>query len=156
MAYDAETLLSDIQTVLSDNLNTKITAINTEKNDTITLGSVASGAYFMDMDDHAANFDPIVLYSVADVESEGIGPATKKVYTVNVCLILNDNGQDMNIVKRMLRYGRCLEEVIENNFYQKRAWDDFKIESLPVLGFQKSGTSLRYKIVGLNIISSIA
>src|SRR5687768_5557582 len=111
MSYDIESILVDVQALISANLNAKITAINTEKNDSITLRSIDSSAYFMDMDDQSANFDPIVLYAVTGIDGEGIGPVTSKIVTINVAIILSDDGHDMSIIKRMLRYGRALEEV---------------------------------------------
>jgi len=152
--YDEESLLSDIETVLKNNLNTRIAAINTEKADSITLATIDSGAYFMDMDDRSANYNPIVVYTISSIETESIGHATARNIIVNIAIIVNDNG-DLSIVKRMLRYGRALREVFEQNFRYIRALDNFKIQSLPVLGFQLRNNSQRYKIVGLDLETSI-
>lgn len=154
--YDVESLITDIQSVLSSNLNTKLSTIDTEKNDGMTLTTVASAAYFLDMDDKAANFNPIVLIGESENIGEGIGPATSEKVTIQVALILNDNGTDLNIVKRMLRYRRALKEVIEDNFYKNRRCDYLQVKSLPVLDFLRSGESLRYKIAGIEIIASIS
>ena len=155
MSYDIESLLNDVQVILAADLNTKITAINSEKGD-LPLRSINASAYFMDMDEKSANWDPIVLYAVTNIDSEGIGPTTSKEVTVNIALILSDDGLDEFVIKRMLRYGRALEEVIEEKWFNKRGVGILKIESLPVLSFQRSDNSQRYKIVGINLVTSFA
>ena len=156
MSYDLESILTDVLAVMTDNLNTKITAINTEKNDSITIGQVSSSSYFLDLDSKSSNHDPVVLYGIADVQNEAIGPATSKIVTIGVSIIKNDNGINPNIVKQMLRYGRALEEIFQDKFKNKRAWGDFKVDVLPVLSFLRSDVSQRYKIVGINIITTLA
>lgn len=153
--YDPESLLIDIENIVKNNLNTKITAINTEKGDSITLASIDSSAYILDIDLKSVNYNPFILTSIVDIESNGIGSATSKIITINVALIHSDNGQDSAIVKRMLRYGRALSEIFEENFYQKRVTGILKIQNLPILSFQKSNSSLVYKVVGLDIISGL-
>jgi hypothetical protein len=152
--YDEESLLVDIETLLKNNLNTRITALNTEKADSITLAQVDSNAYFMDMDDRHANYSPVVIYTISGIDTESIASSSLRTITINIAIIINDNG-DLDIVKRMMRYGRALREVFEMNFKYIRAVSDFKISSLPVLSFQLRNTSERYKIVGLDLETCI-
>jgi len=154
-SYDIETLLIDVKEVMTTNLNTKITDINTEKNDTTILSAINAAAYLQDMDDSTAVYDPFVLYMVTNIDSEGIGPATMKTVTVNIAIILVDSSY-LDIINRMWRYGRALEEIFEEKWKFKRGVCDFKIESLPVLSFQLLDESQRYKVVGINLISSFA
>lgn len=152
--FDEENLLSNLETILKNNLNNKITAINTEKNDTITLAQINSDAYQMDVEDKISNYDPYIIYMITEQTTDKRGPATAENIVINIALIVTDNGSDLSIVKRMLRYRRCLKEVIEDN-YRKISLDEMIIESLPVLSFQKSGSSYSSKIVGINIITTI-
>ena len=155
-AYDEERLLTDIENLFKNNFATKIAAINSEKSDSITLVTVDStNGYFADMNDKSANYNPIILTAITDQTSESNGAATLRTITVNVALILSDDIGDANILKRMLRYGRAMREIVEDKFFNLRSVDIFKIESLPVLSFQKSGQSEVYKVVGINIITSI-
>lgn len=156
MKFDLEILLSDIKALMISKLNTKISSINTEKNDSIILKTVSDSAYFLDMDDQAANYDPVILYSITDIQSQGIGPRTSKSVTINIALILSDDGIVPFIVNRMLRYGRCLSEIFEENWKYSRAVSDFKVQALPVLSFQKSDSSENYKVVGIDLITSYA
>lgn len=156
MIYDLETLLSDIKSIMTSNLNTKLTSITNEKDDLIVLKPVSSSAYLEDMDDKFANYDPFILTYITNIDTEGIGYQTSKTVTVNVALVLSDDGLKGDILHRMLRYGRALEEIFEENWRNKGAVGTFKIESLPVLSFQRSDNSERYKVVGLNLITSFA
>lgn len=156
LKYDVETFWEDIETIIKNNIGAKITSINLEKNDTITLATPAILAFFHDMDDEAANYDPLVLTGLVSNQSIGIGPETCETAVINAAIIINDNGQDLFITKRMLRYQRCLKEIIEANFYSQRSYGKLKIESLPILEFTKKDTSERYKMASINIISSFA
>lgn len=156
MRFDEEQILANLETVLKANLNTKITAINTEKNDSITLAAIDNNAYVMDVDDKQVNYNPYIIYMIADQTSEACGPVTAQTLTINIAMIHSDNGMDLNIVKRMLRYRRALREVIEDNFQKINQCGNVTIESLPVLSFQKNSSSIMSKIVGINIITSFA
>ena len=156
MKFDEELLLLNLETIIKANLNTKIAALNTEKNDTISLATVNNSAYIMDVNDKEVNYNPYIIYMISEQTSEARGPVTIENIIINVALIHSDNGLDPYIVKRMLRYRRCLKEVIEENFRSISPCDSVTIESLPVLSFQKSNSSYSSKVVGINIITSIA
>lgn len=155
MKFDEEQLLVNIETILKANLNTKITAINAEKNDTIVLATLDSNAFAMDIDDKENNYNPYLIFMIADQTTEANGPHTAENLVINVALIVSDNGMDLKIVRRMLRYRRCLKEVIEENFRKISPCGQVTIESLPVLSFQKSSSSIASKVVGINILTSI-
>ncbi len=154
--YDVESLITDIETLLKNNLNTKLSAIDTEKNDSIVLKQVNSSAYFWDLNSSAVNYDPAILIVESDNESEGLGPATKQVITLNVTIIVADKYTDLFIVKRMHRYRRALREVIETNFQRLRGCDNLKIQSLPVISLDDGDGAMSFKAIGINIISSIS
>lgn len=156
--YDIETLWTDIETLIKTNLAAKITSLNAEKNDSATilpLVTPAAGAYFNDLDETAAFFNPIILTMLSNVQSSPQGGATAKTVTVNVSVLLEDTGQDVHIWKRMLRYQRCFEEIVEDNFKANRGFGDLQVEHLPVVTFLMKDTSKRYKIAGIDIVSTI-
>ena len=156
MKFDEELILSNLETILKANLNTKIGTINTEKGDSITLATINDNAYIMDVDDKEVNYNPYIIYMIADQTSESNGPVTSENLIINIALINSDNGMDKSIVKRMLRYRRALREVIEDNFRNINQCGEVTIESLPVLSFQKGSSSIMSKVVGINIITSFA
>ncbi len=63
MAYDLENLLDDVKGIMTTNLNTKISAINSEKGDSTTLLTVDNSAYFLqELDNTSVNYNPFVFY----------------------------------------------------------------------------------------------
>lgn len=117
MTYDIEIFIIELQGLLQSDLNSKLSALDTEKNDGIILLPVGSSGYFIQtMDDAVANFDPFIYIGIDDVESVGIGPATSNKFLITVALILADAVTDIYIWKRMMRYQRALVEVLQNKY----------------------------------------
>src|SRR3954466_100114 len=93
---DLEFIINDLKALLVANLNTKIAAIQSDKNNGMVLKTVNSSAYYIQDVNSAqamAN-DPFIYMGVDEVESEGIHAATSKIYSIPILLVLADNGQD--------------------------------------------------------------
>src|SRR5687768_14571554 len=116
--YDIEKLLSEMSAFMKANLSTKLSAIDTEKNDGITLAAVETGAYFLQhLSEATANYNPFILYGIDDIESGGgIGPATRKPYKLFVVVALTDSANDPSIIPRLFRYQRALEDLFESDW----------------------------------------
>lgn len=153
--YDIEKLLTDIQALYAANLNTKIAAINSEKSDSITLATVSSSAYFTDLMAAQINYDPFILYSVENVASKPQYGMSIEDVTVSVVLVFEDTGQDTSIYNRMLRYGRALKEVIEDNFTLAENAVKLEVQSLLPVYFKAVDSQEFYRAVGVNITASI-
>lgn len=151
--YDIEQLLTDIKTILVDNLNVKITAINTEKNDSITLDSIESSAYFMQgMDGPQTNFDPFVYIGVTDIKGEeGLMSYTATLLDIAVAIIVADEGQDVEMWKRMFRYQRALREVFEENFDFKAGTVKLSVRSQVPIEIQLLNNSYSHKAIGVTL-----
>lgn len=155
MKFDAEDILVEIQTYLQANLNTKIAEINSEKNDSITLNSVSTDAYFLQtLNDSIANFDPYILIGLDDMPSVGIGPATLKTLTFTVVLVLADT-QDLLIGRRMLRYGRALEEIFNEGFQRILPFVSFKVNSLVPIAITSVNSNDPYRAVGVEVVTAL-
>lgn len=140
--YDLEALISDIQSVLANNLNAKLTALDTEVGDGLVLKPVDSNAYFyQSLNDHAAIYDPFVLIMVADIKSDSRGPATSKTYTILVILAFTDQMESL-MYKRLYRYHRAIEEVFEDNFRTPSGPINMRIGSLAPTDFKIQGNKL--------------
>lgn len=156
--YDLESLLNDVQAMIAANLNTKIAAIESDRGAlSPTLKTVASGAYFLQtLNDAAANFDPYILYGVDDIESDGRGANTLERFKLSVVIVLADNGQDMNITKRMLRYRQALKEIFETNWQTLNNGVKLRVApSIPV-PITNLNSDERYQAVGLAIDAELA
>jgi hypothetical protein len=157
--YDLERLLADIEALMVANLNTKLAAINTEKNDAITLKEVSSDAYFFQgMNSKQANYNPFVIYSIEDIQSSAMEGLTIQSAVIQIALVLEDKGEDTgpNVMKRMLRYQRALEEIFEENFQLIENGVKLKVQSLMPGLFALEDSSEFYRVVGINLSASIA
>lgn len=155
MKYDPEIYLDTIQTFLQSNLNNEIIAMNSEKNDSITLKQVSNSAYFVQtFNDAIANYDPHVLIGVNDIQSSGMA-GTVKVITFDVILIVEDRGEDLHIGKRMLRYLRVLEDLFNRSFNKIIPHATFRINSLVPISLTSSNTNQAYRAVGVQVVTSL-
>lgn len=156
MAYDLESLMSDVKSILTTNLNTKIGNINTEKGDSITLLTVDSAAYFMqDLDHESLNFNPFVFYSVEDIDGTGFGPNTPQEFLINVILVLADQSGLTDVSTRMFRYSRALKEIFEENFSIKSNSNFISINVLAPVPLTSLNESMEFRAIGIQIKSSI-
>ena len=156
MAYDLESLMSDVKSILTTNLNTKIGNINTEKGDSITLLTVDSAAYFMqDLDHESLNFNPFIFYSVEDIDGTGFGPNTPQEFLINVILVLADQSGLTDVSTRMFRYSRALKEIFEENFSIKSNSNFISINVLAPVPLTSLNESMEFRAIGIQIKSSI-
>lgn len=152
-SYDIESWLADLETFLKANLNTQIAALNTEKNDSLTLATIdtTGGYFFQTMNDRVANFDPILFYGVDKIEAGPIGPATVEKYTIAVLIILADTGNDDVSGKRLLRYQRVLRDLFHSNFGQIGDNQYLKMNSLEPVAFTLANSGDAYHAVGVTL-----
>lgn len=155
---DVEVILSDIETILKNNLNDKIDSINTEKDDGIVLAAVddAKGYHLQTLDAEQVVANPFIWYGIEDVSSDGIGPETINKYTIAVTLVLEDSGQDLNPAKRMFRYSRALQETLQDHWSDIRGSIKTAIASLVPVEFKNLNTSQLSRAVGVQLTVGLA
>ena len=124
--YDAETMINDIKSYLSSNLNTYITDMNTEKGDSL-LSTIDSSAYsIVNLRESAMTFNPFVHIAIDDIEAESIGPATHTLYKLIVAVCVTGLDESEDLWKVLLRYS----EVLKRIFQEK--WDAMTIMRLQI------------------------
>lgn len=132
--YDLECFLDDVRTLLASSLNTKLTEIDSDKADSITLRQVDAAGYFLQsLDTQNLNVDPFVVYGVEEPVADMVaGPGLSVKYKAYVLLVIADAGNDANVFRRLYRYQRALLELFCTN------WADL------------SRGKVRTKVAGLN------
>lgn len=158
MRYDIELFLSDVETYLKANLNTKLTAINAEKADSITLKPVDDAAYFcQSLNDSVTNYNPFVYYGVDSIESNGIGPATSNGYKVEVAIVVSDQGESLDVNKRiMFRYHRALTELFQEGYASVARGVKIKVQSLVPISVQLMNSSAEARAIGVTLDFTLA
>jgi hypothetical protein len=155
--YDLEDLCADIATVLQTNLNSKLSEIDSEKNDGIVLKQVTGDAYFFqELNNKVANFDPFVLYGVESVQTLSQEGAAAQVATISVVIVVSDPGLDPELPKRMIRYARALHEIFEENYSLLRLSSKLIIQNLMPVSFNLLNSSQSYRAAGVNLIAGLA
>lgn len=153
MAYDLENLCDDVKSILTTNLNTKISEINSLKNDSTVLATIDSNAYiFQSMNGAQANMNPFVFYNIADIEDNaGIYSQVSKKVDIAVAIVVEDQGIDVNITVRMLRYLRCLEEIFRDNFDSIAQGVKLTVKSLAPIEITLLNSTFNHRAVGVMI-----
>lgn len=151
--YDIESVMDDIKAFLQANLNTKITAMNTEKNDTITLSSISNNAYFFQtLGEDIANFNPFILYGVNEIGGKNnLQSAVDMDFTGHIVVVLTDGGNDPNIIRRLFRYQRCLIDLFENNWSKISKIGSIKVSGLAPLNVLFENRPASDRVIGISI-----
>lgn len=153
---DPESFLLAIETFLKSNLNTEIASLNTEKNDAIVLKAISTDAYFLQtLNDKVANYNPYILIGLDDIGSEGTGPSTAKILTFSIIIILQDSIEDLMIGRRMLRYGRVLEDLLNRSFNKIIPHATFRINSLVPIAITSVNSNDPYRAVGAQVVAAL-
>ena len=156
MAYDLENLMSDIKSIMVDNLNTKISALNTEKGDSTTLLTVDNNAYFLqELDSTTINYNPFIFYSCEEIEGTGFGPNTPQEFLINCVLVLADQSAYSDIPSRMFRYLRAMKEIFEENFSIKTNSNFISINQITPIPLTGLNDQQEFRATGIQIRTSI-
>lgn len=149
--HDFEEILESVKQIIVDNFNTKLLALATEKGDSIVLPPVETNAYFMQsMNDRAANFDPIMVYGIENIETNNLGPMSAEKIFISAVILLVDNGR-ANINLIMFRYSRALKEIFEENWYIHNSSSKINVSRSTVVPFEALDSSATYKAIGIEI-----
>lgn len=114
---DLEVILDSVVTLLQSKLNSKLTAISTEKGDTVPNLAIDNNAYvILGLNQKTINFDPFVMLIATDIKTKGERGISAHEVDLSVLTIKADEGENINIHRTMLRYMRAMEEVFEENY----------------------------------------
>jgi hypothetical protein len=146
---DEEFWVTKVFDLLKSNLNTKITAINAEKADTITLNTVNADAYYyMTFGNELPNYIPCVVFAVDVDEASTNGAEISENVKIMIQLVVSDemNSDPINIYKMLSRYRRALKDVFSSNC---RDFHKLEIVKLPDTPFMVG--SMTYHTVGIGV-----
>lgn len=155
MTYDIEQLLVDIQDIMVSDLNTKILAINAEKDDDLTLRQIPRLAYFMQsMDERHANFNPFVYFGVESIEEDGSGTNfghTAEKVTIAVAIVVADEGSEVDMARKLFRYQRALKEIFEENFNSISEGVKIAVQGQVPIDLSLVNNDFKHKAIGVTL-----
>lgn len=154
--FDMECLVDNIEIFLKAHLNDRIQAIDAEKNNGITTELVDSEAYiYQSLDNLPVNFDPILFYGISDLGGKSVPGAAAKIPKIEISIIKADD-DSKDIGRKLLRYGRALEEIFEKNYFKiGNVRPKIEISSLQPISFRTQNSSNQFKAIGIEIETSI-
>lgn len=155
MRYDIEQLLVDIKQIMVDNLNTRIAAVNAEKNDGMTLSPIPAAAYFcQSMDGTQTNFDPFVFFGVESIDEDNSGynfGYSPEKLTISVAIVVVDEGNTINIPSKLFRYQRALKETFEMNFNSISEGVKIAVQGQVPIDLALMNNKFRHKAIGVTL-----
>ncbi len=155
--YDMECLCNDLKALLVASLNTKLAAIDAEKADSITLKQVPTGAYFFqELNGRTVNYDPFLLYSIENISGGTEQPSySPMLVDIAVIICVEDDGEDIAIGNRMLRYHRGLKETIEENFDKTTGGIPFVVTSQVPVAVTLLNSSTSHRAIGVKLRANL-
>ena len=161
--YDVELLLSDVSAMFIAKLNTKITAVNLEKqNDTPEMGDnfdidlINANAWYLNHIPSIWSYPVFVVYGLAAIEAnENQNDVFGKKVDLFFEVVIPDAGEKKNEsqIYKLLRYSRCLEEVVMENYDTIRGYGKLTVASLVPTAIEVNGKIL--KASGVTVSASI-
>jgi len=155
--YDTESFLKQLITLLKANLNTQISAINTEKAD-FSIDTIDDDAwYFQNLNDNVFNNTVFVAYGIeanAKVSEPQQDNYVKEI-SVFIEVSMSDDGDttNENVMWRLLRYTRALEEVVFKNYQKIDSRAKLRVKNLEPTSFSLEGRLFRS--AGINVTAAL-
>ena len=153
--FDIETLVTNLEAEMKIQLAARITAINTEKGDSL-LDQISSEAWFAEsLDDKAANFKTFVFWFTDSLETRVAGNQFSHDLTLEFDILLVDR-QDRQVQKRIYRYRRALAEAIASAWQKVGMGYGYpEIQSLNPVDVRLNNSSTMHKLFGVSASFSI-
>ena len=145
---DTEDLVKAIKGVLATNLNTQITAINTEKADSMTIDSVSDYYYHLT---ELPNKDPFINIAIKPIKTESLHQNTARIIKLGIDLVFRaENIDGEKQIFKSLRYTRALVQALQKGAFEF----DIKVEEMQPLPLDTGGEQVL--VCGVEVTSALA
>lgn len=154
--FDIESFQDSVLQIIKDNINAKIAEINTEKADSITLETIdTTNAFANDLNEVVVNFDPFVYHGISAINPTAIGGATSNNITLFFEVIFAYNADGNSQIRKVLRYSRILQEIVEEKQRKILGVSNLEIQQLVPLDVRLSESDQQYKIGGIHLSGTL-
>ena len=155
-AYDLDNLLTDIGSVITDNLNTKIAEINTEKGDSLLTTVDSDAVYKQTLRLQTVAYSPYIFYGITSIENISTnGPMSAMNVLVDIGIVLRDEAADTQIISKMFRYHRALKEIFEDDWILAENSIKMSVSNLAPVEFTRLGDETNHRVIGIQINATI-
>ncbi len=155
MRYDVETLFEDLVANIKSNLNAQISAINTEKGDTV-LSTFNTDAWITgSLDERVMNYDNVVFSYIENLSSTVNGFQIATNINIEIDLLIAQK-EDTVDYKRILRYQRALQQAASLAWDKVgKGYDRATISILSPLDIKLFDSSYWTKVIGIQMEFSL-
>lgn len=155
--YDKESLLFDVVNIFKNNLDTEISAINTEKNDNLTLSTIPSDAYFIqEAGETSLNFNPYMFFYMSIPETVSIESSSMDTVNIASLVVFQDEANaNFEMIRKLLRYQRAMKNTIEENFFITAGASKIKVSGLEPVVLEDQDSSRIIKVCGIEMQTQI-
>jgi len=154
--FDIENLREEIETILKAKLNTKITALNSEKGDTLLLSVDSTAYYFQSVNSENISKDPYIFTGVASVDASTTQGAVAGTITYDIYIVFSESSNDDLVGKRIFRYQRAIKEVVTENFSEIDNVSTIEVSDLNPIALEIAGSDEMHHATGVQIRTAIA
>ena len=157
MKIDLEYYLARIKELLQDKLPSKLTEIDSEKNDGLVLPQIENDAYFFQgYHERMVNYSDFIIYGIDEIQSNSVNAMNNKTYTFFVEIAFTDRGENDVNLKKMMRYGRALEEIFLENYAKILGNTRFNIQLLEPITFESKESGVFLNSIGVKVTATLA
>lgn len=149
--FDIESFRDHFLTLIQNNLSAKVSAINTEKGDSL-LVDIPNEQYLKSFNNTVMNFDKFIYYRITNIETVDAhaGGLSEEITLPFVAMFSKpDNWDDAE--KMVLRYSRAFREIILDNARSEPAISDLEVSVYEPDMIQLSADSAWYQAGGIEI-----
>lgn len=159
MKCDIEIVENKLLDLVKTKLSAKLSEIETEKDDGVTLEVPTDAQYFngTDIDEEIVNQELIVRYGLVESSVISISSATAEENNYIFLIYLTDlNAPQGEMRKKLFRYTRALKEIFEENFDKFSFLSRLDIKIIAPALWRENDASPVYKVGGVYIETSLA
>lgn len=129
--FDLESFRDLYLDLVKSNIASKISEINTEKNDGVILEVPSASHFIRNIDDQALSFDPFIHYGFSEIDAESNAGAVVYEATLFFAFYFIDRGEGSIAESKILRYTRAITEIISENAHKSGMVSNLQIKALP-------------------------
>lgn len=150
--FDEEEFYDYCVNLVKDNIGAKITALNAEKADAITLETPGASDYIFDFSVKSATPDFFIYYTMLDaVPLDTVGNQSSIECNILFYFAFIDFEENDYSIRKGMRYTRALREIFLDNFNNNHQISDFEIFQVFPQSAQFQNTKKWYKVGGVEI-----
>lgn len=154
--FDIESFRDYFLGLFQANLAAKVSEINSEKNDGITIVDIPAAQYFNDLNAAVVNYHTFIFYGFPEIKTtDRRGTSFSLEITMSVEVVISESEGGTETENKIMRYTRALAEIIAESAKHPQI-SELEIELFAPISLQLNLGSPVTKAGGINIKGAVA